>query len=143
MPVSYRIDQAQRLVYSRGWGAVNEAELTSHAQSLRIDPAFNPDFGQIVDFTEVTRLGASYRSIRALARLVPFSRSARRVAVIQRDLYYGIIRMYELLLETAEGRITAVRTLDAAYELFGVPPGQRPASTAAPDRVFDGGSAAP
>ena len=137
MTTSYRIDIAHRLVISRGAGVVNGAELTAHAQTLRVDPRFDPEFRQLLDFSNVERVISSYAAIRGMTRIAPFARTARRVAVIQQDVVYGLFRMYELLLDGPEGQLSAVKTLDAAFDLLDISAADREAVMAPPDREFD------
>jgi hypothetical protein len=59
MPWDYVIDADQKLVYSRGWCDVTDADVLDHQRKLAEDPQFRSDFSQIIDF-----LGAS--SLKAL-----------------------------------------------------------------------------
>ena len=54
MPIEYRIDPVHRLIVSRAWGAVTEAELNAHYEQIAGDPRFDPTFQQIADAREVT-----------------------------------------------------------------------------------------
>ena len=72
-----------------------------------------------------------------------FAPTARRVAIVRSDLQYGLFRMYELLSNSPEGRLTAVRTLDAAFDALEITAeGRRAVLSAVPDRSFDGGPSA-
>ena len=76
----------------------------------------DPNFAEIVDLTEVTRMNLSADEMRVLAQKSPFSPSARRAIVVpDNDLVFGLARMYEILRELqGETGIRIFHTLDEA-----------------------------
>ena len=58
MPACYTIDAERHLVYSRGWGILTDADLFDHQRRLALNPGFQSNFDQLVDFLGVTSAGA-------------------------------------------------------------------------------------
>jgi hypothetical protein len=81
MPASYTIDARRRLVISTGSGVLTTADLVQHQDRLIADPAFNPEFHQLADFSEITDLRFSEETIRFLAVRHVFSENSRRAIV--------------------------------------------------------------
>jgi hypothetical protein len=59
MPVSFRIDAKQRLVVSTLQGTVSEEEIADHNRRLRNDPAFDPQYQQLIDLRGLVATTAS------------------------------------------------------------------------------------
>lgn len=97
MPMEYRIDPEQRVVFMRGWGRVTFADALAHQQALRADPEFRGDLRELIDFSEVTELVVSYTELSTLAQGTPFGTGAFRAVVLSSDLVFGIARMYQAL----------------------------------------------
>jgi hypothetical protein len=135
MPVSYRIDVEGGVVYSRGWGVLTDEEIAAHAQTLRVDPRFDPGFRQIVDFRELTDIRVSGAGVREVARYNPFRRDARRAFVVASDEAFGLTRMFGMFTDSNAETFTIVRTLEAAFEAIGLPP-TTPWPTRPPDATF-------
>ena len=53
------IDHELRLVRSKGWGELVEADLAATQRGVREDNQFDPMYRQIYDFTEVTQVFVS------------------------------------------------------------------------------------
>lgn len=113
--------------------------MIAHAQTLRVDPLFDPEYRQILDFSASERVNASLATMRALARMVPFAKRARRVAVVRNDVFCWLFRIYAIFRDSSQSRLIAVRTLDRAFAELDVPRGAWADVTGPPDRVFDGG----
>lgn len=104
MPFSYEIDPERRLVTTVASGVVRTADIAELQKSLRKDPAFDPSFRQIADFTLLTGIDVESSSISLLARLTVFARDARRAFVAKSDLQFGLLRMFESYIELDGGR---------------------------------------
>lgn len=117
MPAFYKIDKERRLVLTTGSGVYTLADAVSHMDKLSNDPDFDPNFSQIVDFTQVTRIELSADEIRRLAQRTIFSASARRAFIAPDEVSFGIGRMFETLrsLEGEKG-IGVFRTLEEALD---------------------------
>ena len=91
------------------------ADAVSNRENLAKDPDFDPDFSQIADFTQITRVELTAREIHELAQVGIFSPHSRRGFIMRSAHIYGLGRMYEILREMeGEKRIRAVHTLDEA-----------------------------
>jgi len=81
LPTSYEIDPQRRLVTSRIWGAVTDAEIHQHNQKLRYDPKFDPTFQQLVDMTGITTIGVSTSMINETSLDQFFEPGTRRAFI--------------------------------------------------------------
>ena len=81
MPVSYHIDTALRVVFTRATGRISDDMLLAYQERLRNDPAFNSAFDQIYDLSEVTDNAVSEAAIGRLVEINPFLPSVRRAFV--------------------------------------------------------------
>jgi len=141
MPGSYLLDTSRRIVFSRGWGVVTDAQLLAHSDALRADLRFQPSFKQVADFREVSEILLTSRGVHLNAEASPFSRDARRAFVVVTDEAFGISRMFSLYADTSPDQFRIFRTLSPAMEWIGLPAAEAwPAVP--PDRVFDATAAA-
>jgi len=93
MPCSYVIDRERRLVVSTAWDRVTFAEVMIHQDQLRSDPAFDPNFNQLVDATAVDGVDASVEEVKKAASRRTFSSSALRAFVATNPEVFGIGRL--------------------------------------------------
>jgi len=114
MPTDYTIDPVRRLVISRAYGILTQAESSGLYDALESDPEFDPAFRQICDLTDVTDLHASADHLRALAEDLAFRRTSRRAFVAPSDFFYGLARMLETYIELEGGDVGVFRTLAEA-----------------------------
>ncbi|MBI2513949.1 MAG: hypothetical protein HYV96_18415 [Opitutae bacterium] len=131
MPQELHIDETQRVVWTRCWGTLTDADITSQQAALRADPRFRATFFQLVDTTDVVEVDVSARTMLALGQSQLFATTAKRAYVVQRDVIFGLVRMYGLY-QGLRGRaeIQAFRTRAEAVEWLGVTdPDSRPAET--------------
>ncbi len=105
MPLVFVVLPEQSLVLSKAWGAVTGAEFHAQARALPTDPAFRRSFKQLTDLRLVTTPAVSAEDIHKLAALNPFDQTARRVAIAQNDLAFGLSRMYQMLIESQAGLV--------------------------------------
>jgi hypothetical protein len=122
MPASYSIDQARRVVSSRGWGDLTDADLADHQAALLADPAFDPTFAQLCDLREVTSESqVTVLGVRYLAGRDVFAPWARRAFVAPRPLSFGLARMFALLRKSrGELAIEVFRELPSASHWVGL-----------------------
>jgi hypothetical protein len=113
----YTIDKKHRLVLSSGDGALTKDDLLGHIERLSKDPDFNPEFCQVVDFTQITALEVVPGDVRQLAQRNIFSPRSRRAFVVKDDLQFGLARMFEIHRELrGETGIRVFRTFDEAMD---------------------------
>ena len=85
--------------------------------------AAHPPCRVILDLSPVTEFEVSSDAIRRLAAAPPPLRSPGMwILVIQKDVIYGLARMFQILTETKGNycELHVVRTMDEAYELLQV-----------------------
>ena len=102
MPISYRIDDARRRLYTRAEGLVTYAEMRAHVHTELSPEA--AAYGELIDCTGATT-NVSVGEIRQLAserrRVDERQRRPGPVAVVAtNDLFFGMLRMYDALTET-------------------------------------------
>lgn len=120
MPTSYEIDPQRRLVTSRIWGAVTDAEIHQHNQKLRYDPKFDPTFQQLVDMTGITTIGVSTSMINETSLDQFFEPGTRRAFIATDDAVFGMARMFALRAEGLGQTIQVFRDSDEAREWLGI-----------------------
>jgi len=120
LPVSYLIDQNQRLVVSRLSGTVTQTEVFEHNRTLRADPDFNPGYRQLVDCTGVTEVLLSTTTINAVSHSQFFTPGTRRAFIATSDLAFGLARMFALSAEASGQTIEVFRERRVAEEWLGI-----------------------
>jgi hypothetical protein len=107
MPISYSIDANRRLVLTRCWGVLTDAELLEHKEQLAKDPAFCPTMGQLSDVRAVERLAVTTEGVKLL--VAHDSANAERIGghrmalVVASDEVFGMARMYSQRSGSPEG----------------------------------------
>jgi len=122
MPADFELDESRRIVFSRAWGALTDAELLDHMARVkeaheqgRIDSRW----AQIADFSAVTSMdGVSSSGVRGLAQGNPWHGDSIRVLVVPEDVQYGLARMYQIMGEPKTDRVLLVRSMAEAITLI-------------------------
>ena len=124
MPADYEIDVACRLVRFRLWGEVTDAESKANRLRLVRDPAFNPDFCELIDMRGVTGFGSvTGTQVRDNASVsTHFGPGTRRALVATTEIGYGLARMWAAYREASGGKeeIGVFRSVEAAEIWLGV-----------------------
>jgi hypothetical protein len=96
VPSDYVIDAEHRLVRSRLWGEVTDADLLDHQRRLAADPRFSSDFSQLIDSRDVTSAKeVTAFGIQNVARRHLYGPQSRRAIVANRPDVFGLGRMFE------------------------------------------------
>jgi hypothetical protein len=103
MPVEFVVLSEHSLVLSKAWGSVTGGDFHAQARELAAHPQFDRTFKQLTDLREVATPDVTADDIRKLAALNPFEQSARRVAIANSDVAFGMSRMYQMLVESQGG----------------------------------------
>lgn len=123
MPCTYHIDLKHNLVVSFCDGSLVLSDMLSHQNSLRADPAFHSSMNQLTDFGAVTELHLASAGVRQLAEATLFSATSRRAILVdEREVFYGLARMYELLRDRGPEQIYVFRKYPEALAWLGLPP---------------------
>jgi hypothetical protein len=97
-PVELQINTEQRTVVVRFQGRVTAADIQHYAESLRMHPAFNPEFSEIVNLTAVEDLDLQADDFLQLAdRVDPFLPTAKRAFVVRSLAQNHAARMHKIL----------------------------------------------
>jgi hypothetical protein len=127
MPFSRTIHPDVNLLYIRGEGVVDRADLVSLQESLIHSAAEAQGRDQIVDLTLVARIDLSIDDISALR---PRSEALRRATqpgrlaiVAPSDITFGLARMYEMMFEESQPprEILVVRSIREATSWLNLP----------------------
>jgi len=102
MPLAYAIDTKERVIRTRCVGMLTFAEVVNHFQELERDPNCAEHLDVLLDLSEVNSLpetgqlrAVSYE-IRKLQAKVRFDACA---VVADRDALFGMLRMFEVMVE--------------------------------------------
>jgi hypothetical protein len=102
MPATSLVCAPYRLVISTYYGELTVQELKSAGASLRSHPEFRPGFRQLIDLSHVVKLDLHFRDLYQLKHADdPFSNEGKRAVFAPNDLSFGMSRMYQLILNTA------------------------------------------
>lgn len=119
MPTSYRVDRDRRVVFCRAWGELTSNDVLEHYQQMRDDPSFDPNFQQLGDLREVTKVTASMESVRDAARMHVFTPGTRRAFVADNDTIYGMARMFASYSHYADQDLEVFRDMSSAERWLG------------------------
>lgn len=95
----YEIDKERRLVTSVASGVIALRDVWAHHERLLKDPDFDPNFVQLIDVTQITKLEMSTEDIRRVAGSNVFATNPRMAIVASSQVLYGLSRMFQILRE--------------------------------------------
>ena len=117
MAWSYTIDKESHLVTTTAWGTLTADQVLEHQRRLQKDPAFDPDFSQLVDFTLVVYLKMDAKTVMELSDVVVFSAKSRRAFLADNPFHYGMARMFAVFHTLSGGdQIRVFTTRDEALQ---------------------------
>jgi hypothetical protein len=120
VPAHFRVESERRLVTVRFDSEVTVQDVVQYLESLKANPAFEPDFFELVDLTQIMSSEVDFQAPMMLAREVdPFSREARRAFVAPRAVTSRTIHMYQMA-RGDDGSIAVFRTMDEAKHWLGI-----------------------
>jgi hypothetical protein len=94
----YVLDPRKRFVSVRFHKKVTAIDIERYAASLRANPAFDPDFSEIVDMSEVEELDLKAEEfIRLADKVDPFSVQAKRAFVVHNETQHHAARIHKIL----------------------------------------------
>jgi hypothetical protein len=95
----YQIDKERRLVTSTASGVVTLADIWAHQEKLQKDHDFDPEFAQLLDLTQVTKLELGGEDVRSVAGSDIFATNPRLAILATSDFVYGLARMFQIYRE--------------------------------------------
>jgi hypothetical protein len=122
MPCRYVIDEERKLVITTAWGCLTFAEVKAHQGQLVGDPAFSPEFNQLVDATAVIKAELSFDEARVLVGRKIFATTSRRAFVgsgLSIAAASRLMQAYRLVAKNREG-ISVFHDRDAALKWLGL-----------------------
>jgi hypothetical protein len=104
MPCDCELDLARRWVRARAWGIVTYDEIMTTRRKFTTDPNYSPDFNQIYDGGDVTKLSLTASQIGELARDDVFGAASRRAFVAPSRETYRMMRLFQNYRELNAGK---------------------------------------
>jgi len=120
MPTKYTLDLPHRLVRTHSWGVLSDQDVRDLYRDIRADPAFEPFFQQLCDLRQVTRITATVDTLRYLAQSRIFAAGARRAFVVDREVDFGMSRLFSAYSEVEGAVIEVFRNWEEAEEWLGL-----------------------
>ena len=126
MPARVEVDVKNRIVYSAFEGKISDSDLLAHGNVIKNHPDFNPEFSEIVDFSEVTELRVTVGFINSMAKSGSlYSPGSKHAVIAPHDLSFGIARMYQMLAQDTRPNLAVVRSMAEARRFVGIGSGAR------------------
>jgi hypothetical protein len=114
MAVTYSIDRESKVVFTGFSGIFTDADVWQLIDQLRKDPAYDPEFNELIDCSAVTENRVTAAALGA----VESSPVPRRAVVAPSDANYGVSRIFQSL--QPDQKIEIFRTLDEAKKWLGI-----------------------
>jgi len=116
MPCDCELDLERRWVRVRAWGVLTYEEIVESRRKFTSDPNFAPDFSQLADGREVTRIAVAASQVGLLAGQHIFGPQSRRAFVAPKRDTFDLIRKYQIYreLNAGEDKIKIFRSLEEA-----------------------------
>jgi hypothetical protein len=128
MPVVLKIDPQRRVVHSAFYGKITDAELLGHRTRIASDPDFNPQFADIVDFSDVTDAAITENSITVQAANPSlFSSSATHIVIAPAAVMFRLGAKFKKLAQSSRPNFHVVKTRTEAYKILSG--GKKPKAT--------------
>ncbi len=118
MPMSYRIDEEQGVVFTTADGKVTEQHLMAHKAALLQDPKFRPGMKELSDMRAVEALEVSPEGIASAVRFDADHASDlsehKLGLLVPTDFVFMVARMYEAGTEGNTGGVEVFRSEEEA-----------------------------
>ncbi len=120
MAVSYRIDKSLGLIFTTPQGMFTGQDMLTHIKRLTEDPDFDPSYNQLVDLRAVIEFAMSAAELQVITGYRLFNEKSRRAIVADKDITFGMARMYEVFREDAPEEIKLFRDMAEARRWLGL-----------------------
>ncbi len=138
MPILYRIDAANRVVWARGWGVLTDRELLEAVRAARGDPRFDATFHELADQRAVNSAALTVAGLRQVAAQRLYARDSRRAVVTGDPASFGMARIYQAWKDgPAESGMLVCEDLAEALSWLGLPPDWQPPPAEPGERTFE------
>ena len=122
MPVTYRIDKINRVIYTRCIGDVTLAEVIDHFRQLERDPKCPDRLDVLLDLAKQVTIPEK-ENLQDVAseiwRVKPRVQFGICAIVARTDTLYGMLRMFEVFVERYFGETFVFRTKRQALAWLG------------------------
>ena len=129
MPVRYVISKERQLVITAGEGRVTFSETKVRQDQLVGEPAFDPSFDQLCDYTTASETDIFAGELMVLADRDVFSPTSKRAVVATKPAFVGLGRVFEAYHGQRE-RVQVFHDRDEALKWLGIPEANELASPA-------------
>ena len=124
MPIDYRVDSEQGILFVAVIGELDETELNDHATRMEQDPTIIPELNALVDLREARVLGLQGKAIRNLAvrfREMNLVGDGSKLAITATsDVVYGMARIYGAVRSNSKLEARVFREIDEARDWLGM-----------------------
>ena len=121
MPVSYRIDPAQKIVYTTFEGEVTDQQFLRHTQEIESDPEIDGSFVELIHADTSSMEGVTSSGVRAAADVLRGSTAIRKIGIVaSQEVEFGLARMVVLLTEESPIEIQVFRAQADARSWLGI-----------------------
>jgi len=121
MTVRYFIDKQQKTVFTTLSDTLTVTESVEHHRRLGDDPDFDPTYSELMDMSELDNISLNVSGIADLAQSCPFRpESNRAIYSTNKNLYFGLARMFQTLAGGVHGDIRVFKKLDEALDWLGI-----------------------
>lgn len=119
MPVVLKIDPHRKVVHSAFYGRITDEDLLGQRTRIATDPDFNPEFSDIVDFSDVTDPAITESAIAELAaNPTLFSSSAVHIVIAPAGVMFRLGSKFKDLAQSSRPNFYVVQTRAEAYGLL-------------------------
>jgi hypothetical protein len=119
MPANYSIDVERKLVISRAWGVMTDADVREHRRALRNDPLFDPTYRELVDMSGISLDLVAISTKQEISQDLLFAPGVRRAWVAPDDHPFGMAQMYAIASEKQGRGVEVFRSRKKAEEWLG------------------------
>jgi len=121
MAISYRIDSAQKAIYTALVGEVTDQQLLRHAGEIEGDPEIDGSFVELIQADTNSMKGVTGSGVRAAADALRASTAIRKLGIVaSRNEEFGLGRMVELLADESLIEIQVFRDQEDARSWLGI-----------------------
>ncbi len=127
MPMSYRIDKTQNVVFMEGNGTLTDEDMVDCIRRLREDADLEANMMTLSDMRPVERLAITTSGIETMIGLMKATGASRGEAkaaiVAAEDVQFGMARMFQSKAEdTVNPQVQVFRDIAAARIWIGLAP---------------------
>lgn len=109
--MNYRIDDARRIVMTRGWDVITTRELQDLTSRILLDPRFDASYRSLADLSEVTEVLVNTMAMAETASTPLFTAGTRRAIVAPADVVFGMASTFAAMSARAGQEVRVFRRM--------------------------------